>query len=445
MAKIILIKPNIGRREHSLYVDEGRMEPLPLAMIAAVTDKRHEVKIFDDRVETINFDEVADLVGITVETFTARRSYEIASAYRRRGIPVILGGIHVNLLQEEAQEHADAIFLGDAEFMWEDVLNDLENGQLKKVYQSEIGIQPCGVIPTRTIYGKKGYLPLTLLQFGRGCPYDCTFCAVTQYFDKRHYVRSIDEVLREIDVQGRKMLFFVDDNIIANPKAAKDLFRELIPLKKKWVSQASIDVTNDLELMDLMMQSGCLGNVIGFESITESSLHEMRKGPSLNRWQEGFKDQIKILRDFGHQTWAAFTIGFDNDTHESILATEAFARENKFAFAAFNILMPYPGTPLYDKLRREGRLLYDEKWWLHPEYRFNHAAFIPKNMSPDELTEVAFEIRSRFNSISSIFSRAFDFKTNMRNPYRLGVYLAYNPLFRKETFKKQGMLLGKNK
>jgi len=127
------------------------------------------------------------------------------------------------------------------------------------------------------------------------------------------------------------------------------------------------------------------------------------------------------------------------------LATEAFARENKFAFAAFNILMPYPGTPLYDKLRREGRLLYDEKWWLHPEYRFNHAAFIPKNMSPDELTEVAFEIRSRFNSISSIFSRAFDFKTNMRNPYRLGVYLAYNPLFRKETFKKQGMLLGKNK
>jgi len=445
MGKIILIKPNIGRMEHSLYVDEGRMEPLPLAMIASLTESRHEVQIFDDRMESINFDEPADLVGITVETFTARRSYEIAAEFRKRGIPVILGGIHVNLLQDEAIEHADSIFLGDAEFMWDEVLNDLEKGSLKRIYKSEVGIQPCGVYPSRLLYRKKGYLPLTLLQFGRGCPYDCTFCAVTRYFDKRHYTRSIDEILKEIDTQGRKMLFFVDDNIIANPKAAKELFRELIPLKKKWVSQASIDVTNDLELMDLMMQSGCLGNVIGFESITQSSLQEMQKGPSMQHWKAGFKDQIKILRDFGHQTWAAFTVGFDHDTRESILATEAFARENKFAFAAFNILMPYPGTPLFEKMRSEKRLLYDEKWWLHPEYHFNHAAFIPKLMTPDELTEVAFEVRSRFNSFSSIFSRAFDFKTNMRSPVRLGVYLAYNPLFRKETFKKQDMLLGQDR
>ncbi len=203
-------------------------------------------------------------------------------------------------------------------------------------------------------------------------------------------------------------------------------------------------MTNDLELMDLMMQSGCLGNVVGFESINEASLKEMRKGPSLGHWEAGFKDQVKILRDFGHQTWAAFTIGFDNDTRESILETEAFARRNKFSFAAFNILMPYPGTPLYEKYKAENRLLYDGTWWLHPEYRFNHAAFKPKNMTADELTEVAFEVRSRFNSLGSIFSRAFDLKTNMRSLYRFGVYMAYNPLFRKETFKKQGMLLGRN-
>jgi len=445
MARIILIKPNIGRAEHSLYVDEGRMEPLPLAMIAALTGDQHEVTLFDDRMEPVDFDQPADLVGITVEAFTARRSYEIAAEFRRRGIPVILGGIHVNLLPEEAQQHGDALFLGDAEFLWHEVLHDLENNKLKKVYRSEVGIQPCGVFPLRKIYQKKGYLPLTLLQFGRGCPFDCSFCAVTKYFDKRHYIRRIDEILKEIHGQKRKLLFFVDDNIIANPRAAKELFRELIPLKKRWVSQASIDMTNDLELMDLMMQSGCLGNVVGFESITQDSLKEMHKGPSLGHWELGFKDQVKILRDFGHQTWAAFTIGFDNDTRESILETEAFARRNKFSFAAFNILMPYPGTPLYEKYKAENRLLYDGTWWLHPEYRFNHAAFKPKNMTADELTEVAFEVRSRFNSLGSIFSRAFDLKTNMRSLYRFGVYMAYNPLFRKETFKKQGMLLGKNR
>lgn len=443
MAKIILIKPNIGRKEHSLYVDEGRMEPLQLGILAALIPEDHEVILFDDRIEDIDFDGEADLVAITVETFTARRSYEISQGFRKRNVPVIMGGIHANLAQKEVQDHCDAIFLGDSEFLWAEVINDLVQGKLKPVYEAEIGIQPCQVFPRRDIFRKKGYLPISLLQFGRGCPYTCTFCAVTNYFDKKHYTRQIDQVLEEIDTQKRKLLFFVDDNIIANPGAAKDLFRELAPLKIRWVSQASIDVTNDHELMDLMMQSGCLGNVIGFESINQDSLKEMRKGPSMQHWQAGFADQIEVLRDYGHQTWAAFTIGFDNDTADSIRATEAFARANKFAFAAFNILMPYPGTPLYTQLAQENRLLYDGKWWLHPEYRFNHAAFKPKNMTPRELTEVAFEARSKFNRVTSIIARAFDFKTNMRTPYRLGVYLAYNPLFRKETFKKQGLILGR--
>lgn len=443
MARIILIKPNIGRREHSLYVDEGRMEPLQLGMLAALIPEEHEVILFDDRIEDIDFDTPADLVAITVETFTARRAYEISEGFRQRNIPVIMGGIHANLVRDEVQAHCDSIFLGDSEFLWGEVIDDLEKGRLKPVYKAEIGVQPCAVFPRRDVFRGKGYLPISLLQFGRGCPYTCTFCAVTKYFDKRHYTRQIDQVLEEIDTQKRKFLFFVDDNIIANPAAAKDLFRELAPLKVRWVSQASIDVTNDLELMDLMMGSGCLGNVVGFESIEEESLREMRKGPSMQHWQTGFADQIEILRDHGHQTWAAFAIGFDNDTVESIQATQAFARANKFAFAAFNILMPYPGTPLYAQLKAEDRLLYDGKWWLHPEYRFNHAAFKPKNMTAQELTEVAFDVRSKFNRISSIFARAFDFKTNMRTPYRLGVYLAYNPLFRKETFKKQGLILGR--
>jgi radical SAM superfamily enzyme YgiQ (UPF0313 family) len=148
------------------------------------------------------------------------------------------------------------------------------------------------------------------------------------------------------------------------------------------------------------------------------------------------------MRDYGLQLWAAFTLGYDHDTRESIERTLEFALENKFCFAAFNILMPYPNTPLYRTLEAEGRLLYGGKWWLHPEYRFNYAAFRPKRMSPEELTDACFHARSQFNSIRSIVRRAFDFKTNMRSPYRLGVYLRYNPLFRKEVFKKQGMWFG---
>ncbi|NLD45863.1 MAG: methylase, partial [Clostridiaceae bacterium] len=158
--------------------------------------------------------------------------------------------------------------------------------------------------------------------------------------------------------------------------------------------------------------------------------------------QDGYREQIKILRDYGLQTWAAFTLGHDFDTKDSIKRTLEFALRNKFAFAAYNILMPYPGTPLYEKLKHENRLLYDGKWWLHHEYRFNHAAFIPARMTPDELTLACFEARKEFNSVGSIVSRAFDPKTNMRSWFRLLVYMMYNPLFRKEVFKKQDMRFG---
>ena len=201
-------------------------------------------------------------------------------------------------------------------------------------------------------------------------------------------------------------------------------------------------MTNDLELMDLMAKSGCLGHVVGFESISPASLQTMKKAPNLKGGFKSYKPQLEIMRDYGLQTWAAFTIGHDHDTKESIEQTLEFALENKFAFAAYNILLPYPGTKLYQQLKDENRLLYDGKWWLHPDYRFNNAVFKPKNMSADELTALALHVRTVFNSPASIFQRIWDFKTHLRNPYRAGVYLAYNPIFRKETFKKQGVELG---
>lgn len=441
--KLTLIKPNIGRPEHGLYVDEGRMEPLQLGILAALTPPDVEVELLDDRMEEIPYDRTTGAVAVTVETFTARRAYEIAGEYRRRGVPVILGGIHPTLLPEEAAAHCDALVAGDAEPVWGAVMEDLKNGRLKARYQ---GAQPEipqeSALTRRDLFQGKGYLPITLLQFSRGCRYRCNFCASAAYFHSRQYCRRVAEVVAEIRSQKRKLLFFVDDNIVADVPRAKELCRALIPLKVKWVSQGSMDMLRDPELMGLLVQSGCLGMVIGFESIREDNLRRMNKSANRRREFDRYAWEVEQLRKWGLQTWAAFTVGHDGDTIESIRETCRFAVDNKFTFAAFNILMPYPGTPLYAGLKAQGRLLYGGRWWLHPEYRFNHASIVPKNMTPEELTEASFWCRKTFNSVSSIVGRALEPRTNLRTPYRFLTYLIYNPLFRKEVFKKQGLRFG---
>lgn len=457
--KLTLIKPNMGRMMTGSYVDEGRMEPLQIGILAALTPEDVEIYFYDDRMEDIPFDEETDLVAITVETFTAKRAYEISAKYKRKGIPVIMGGMHPTLLPEEVKDHADTVITGDAESVWKHVIEDARNNVLKPLYQGVFTGEPQqGVFPRRDLFKDKGYLPISLMQFSRGCTNACSFCATSVFFKQHQYCRNVEAVVDEIKKQKLKLIFFVDDNIVADPQRAKELFRALIPLKIKWVSQASIDMTKDLELMDLMMKSGCLGNVIGFESLDPHTLRSINKEPNIAGLEddilaikgetvgkggyEVYTDALKVLRNYGHQTWAAFTIGHDYDSKASILKTLEFAKKNKFAFAAFNVLMPYPNTKLYSDLAEENRLLYDGNWWLHEDFRFNSAPYIPAQMTAQELTDLGFECRKSFNSLGSILYRSTDLKTNMRSLYRLATYFAYNPLFRKEVYKKQNMRLG---
>lgn len=304
----------------------------------------------------------------------------------------------------EAAAHADALVAGDAGRVWRDVLNDAAEHHLKPVYASAVGVAHPGARPRRDLYRGKRYLPVALLQFGRGCTDACAYCATGAYSGSRHYVRRIDEVLAEIEASGRKSLFFVDDNIVSDTAAAKDLFRELAGLRVRWVSQASLDMTRDAELMDLMAGSGCLGHVVGFESLVALNLESVGKVVNYTGVANAYRNEIRVLRDYGLQTWAAFTLGYDEDTTAGIDHLLEFALQNRFTFAAF----------------------------------------VPKRMSPDELTAAGFRCRSVFNSVGSIVRRAFDFKTNLRSPARFALYALYNPLFRRETFKKHGMRLGQN-
>ena len=400
--KITLIRPNIGRLENDLFIDEARMEPLALGVIAALTPPEVEVVMYDDRLEPIPFDDPTDLVAISVEIFTARRAYEISRTFRERGVPVILGGVHVTLLPEEAAHYADSIYIGDAEMLWGQVVSDLQNNMLRPVYRSQGGPPQPGRLTRRDIYQGKKYLPISLVQFSRGCRFACEFCAVSSYFKAKHFCRSVVETIHEIENQPRKHIFFVDDNLIADHQAAKELFRALIPLNIHWVSQASIDMTEDPELMTLMAESGCLGNVIGFESIVPDNLSDMGKKTNITSQIEPYSHQIEILRQYGLQTWAAFTLGHDHDTPESIQKLLDFALKNKFTFAAFQ----------------------------------------PALMSADELTQMGFHCRKVFNSLKNVLWRALEPNTNMGSLYRFAIYAVYSRLFRQETFKKHGMRLG---
>jgi radical SAM superfamily enzyme YgiQ (UPF0313 family) len=418
-----------------------------LGVVAACTPADHECVLYDDRMEEIPFDEPTDLVAISVEIYNARRSYEIAAEYRLRGIPVVMGGFHPTLVPDECAAHADAIVSGDAEGIWPRVIEDVRSNQLQPRYEGATGApQPNGLLPRRDLYQDKRYLPISLVQYGRGCRFGCEFCAISKFFHRCYHCRPADEVIEEIRTQGRSLIFFIDDNFVSDHEAAKILLRKLIPLKIRWVGQASIDMTDDAELMELIERSGCQGFVIGFESINPDNLYATGKASNLEKniddW-DCYRRQIEILRKHHLQTWAAFTLGHDNDTFDSILDTLEFAERNRFCFAAFNILMPYPGTRFYTRLEAEGRLLYGGKWWLHPDYRFNHASFIPRNLTPAELTEATWRCRKRWNSPASIFKRVWDTRTHLSSLYRLGSYFAYNRLYAYESFRKQGMYLGK--
>lgn len=427
--KILLIKPSMGSIINNYKINDGRMEPLQLGIIASCLPEHWDITLLDERMESLPSDIHADVVFITIDSFTARNSYHIADTFRNRNITVILGGVHVSLLPVEAITHADSIVVGDIESIASELVLDIEKNTLKNKYTGTFGIPQNGIYPKRSLFKGKGYLPISLVQFSRGCVYNCTYCSVAKFFNSSHHCRPVHDVIEEIERNKFKRILFVDDNMIIHKKKAKELFKALIPLKIKWASQASIDMIQDPEMLDLMAKSGCIGHLIGFESIDINSLKLLNKRPNTRNF-DSYQKCISILRSYGFQTWASFIIGNDTDTKDSIKRTVEFAIKSKFTLSFFHIFMPYPGTAVYEQFRKEKRLLFNSSWWNHPEFTYNAATFIPKNMSPEELSEAAINANKEFYSNKSIITRLFDFKTNLRSLEKFLFYLQFNMIIK---------------
>jgi radical SAM superfamily enzyme YgiQ (UPF0313 family) len=438
--RVTLIHPCIGRRIGQPYIRTWQMEPLPPAVIAGLTPQDVDVRFYDDRMEDIPFDEATDLVAISVETYTAKRAYQIASEYRKRGVPVVMGGFHASLAPDEVAQFAESVVVGEAEQVWDQVLRDAERNTLRPLYKADGRPSLADLKPNRGIYAGKRYLPIGLVEAGRGCHFKCDFCAVQTVFNNSQTRRPIDDILEEIQrVRHKKpLIFFVDDNITSNMEQAKAFFKALIPLKIRWVSQASINAAHDEEFLRLIKASGCQGVLIGFESLNPANLKNMNKG--FNLAHGGFETALANLARHDIRLYITFVFGYDEDTIDSFQHTVDFALQHRFYIAAFNHLTPFPGTPLYKRLEKEGRLLY-ERWWLDDAYSYNKIPFSHPHLSPEQLQQGCVDARSRFYSLSSIWRRGLN-PVNQSNMAMWWHYYGINGLFRKEVRQRDYYPLG---
>lgn len=439
--KVTFILPAIGKKKNEKYLKSWLMEPLTIAVMNTLLPDDIEREFYDDRVEGINYDTKTDLVLITVETYTAKRAYHIAGEFRKRGRKVVLGGYHVTLMPDEAAQYCDAIMINNCGENMCELIKDAAAGALKERY---IG-KPCidYRIADRSIYARqqKKYLPVSLVETGRGCYHNCEFCSIAKYYDSKYIHRDVADIIAEMKSCKHKLFFLVDDSIFSDKAFARELFAEIKKLKVTWTTQITLDIARDDETLRLMRESGCTMVLIGFESINRENLKQMNK-----EWTQrlGERDElIEKIHAAGISIYASFVFGFDEDTEESFKTTLEFTRKHQFFVIAFNHLLTFPNTPTYNSFRDEGRLICD-KWWLQEGYTFGTISFEPKRVSAEELSALCRKYKKEFFRFGSIVHRGVTCFKRTKNPLINFAYWFINILFHFEVDKRIGIPVGEN-
>ncbi len=356
-----------------------------LIIVGAHTPAHWEIQYVDENIEPIDFDADVDIVALTGMTAQATRMYEIADRFRARGVPVVAGGLHANLIPGEVKDHVDAVCVGEAEALWPQVVHDFEHDGLQPYYRQtervDLRVQP----QPRYDLARDKYYPSIWIETSRGCPHRCRFCASTiRYRDKIGY-KSIDKVIEEIeyarDRWDNPYILFGDDNFVVDRERTRELLQRLAPLGVKWSGQSDVSFGDDPEILELMHQSGCMVMLIGFESVSALTLTDIDERNWKLKTLGRYVDSAKRIQDHGIGVYGAFTMGFDTDNKETFDITAEFAKEQYLAGIQVSCVTPFPGTPLRSEYESTGRLL--DKPWSY--YTVFDAVFEPKNMTPAEL------------------------------------------------------------
>ena len=353
----------------------------------------------DEVCEAVDYSIGYDLVGLTFHTPSAPHAYEIADRFRARGITVIMGGPHVTLLPDEAQEHADVVFVGEAELTLPRFIIDWMEGRAKIRYEAAEVPDLCGIPFARKEHFHRKDHSGGILFATRGCPNACEFCTLAVMYKRRFRRRPVEEAAAEFASFSGKVIIFWDDNLSADPEHAKALCKAITPYRKWWSSQASVNAGADDEFLRLAARSGCKQLFIGFESVSQQSLESAQKG--FNR-TDGYAEIVERIHAHGIAVQAGFVFGFDDDKPDVFEKTIAFLENTGIQNATFHILTPYPGTPLYERLAAQGRILCHD--WAKYNARTD-VVFKPKHMSSGELLNGFNEVNRRFYSLGSIYRR----------------------------------------
>lgn len=398
--KIKLITPKMSLRPMDSEFKRLMAPSLGLLTVAALTPPEHSVYLEDENIRNINVDDNPDVVGITVNVDTAIRAYHIAQKYRRKGIPVVLGGIHASTNPEEALHHADAVCIGEATVVWEKMLQDIHNGCLKKTYQHQHkGEEYILPIPRWDLLDKSNYLFTNIIATSRGCPHKCTFCynscdCISHNFRNR----DINNVLDEIKALPTKHVMFIDDNLIGNISWCKEFIKRIIPLSIKWQAAVSANIGLFPELLDDMKVSGCKSLFIGFETINKEALKHAEK---YQNKVENYEKTVEEIHKRGIMINASIVFGFEEDRPEVFEDTVRWLIKNKIETMTAHILTPYPGTKLHQEFKKKGKII-DFNW---NNYNTARVVYQPLKMTAEELYQGYLWSYQEFYSCKNIMRR----------------------------------------
>ena len=419
--KIYLVSPSHYNPDGSLHrTTRYWTSGTTLPYLKRLTPPEHDVVMVDELFYDVDLDTDADVVGLTAMGPQIARAYDLADQFRARGKKVVLGGTWVTLTPEESLAHADAVVAGEAELVWPTVLADLAAGRSRGIYRASEW-HPLSELP-RIDYRELPLLKLDAFQkswlyrmyfhwpivFSRGCPHPCEYCAVQTYYRRSYRTRPVDEVLADVEAVkslGGDRLLFLDDNPVGRPEAAKELFRAMIPYKMKWVSQSTINIARDEELLDLAARSGCVSLSIGLESVNETSLESVKKGFNL---PSRFGRDLKAIREKGIQVIALIMVGLDGDDVGTFGRTLEFLIDNKISFLKMFTPCPYPGTKYHADLEAQGRILSHDL----RHYDYGSPLVSPLNMTADEMIGGFKDVYSRFYSLGAIARRLWPPRKN---------------------------------